>query len=141
MNGRKRHILVDTMGLLLAVVVTAANLNDKTGARELFLKIRGMFSRLALVWADQAYEGLPLRDWVKEHLKIAFVVVKRPDPDPEAPVKRRFVVIPKRWIVERTFAWIGRNRRMAKDYEYLPESSEAFIHLSMIRLMLKRLAA
>lgn len=132
------------MGLLLAVTVTTANLNDKTGARELFIKIRGAFARLVRIWADQAYEGLPLREWVKECLNVEFEIVTRSEPqsgDPPGQRRKGFVVIAKRWIVERTLAWIGRNRRMSKDYEYLPVTSEAFIQLSMIRLMLRRLAA
>ena len=131
-NGRKRHILVDTVGLLLAVVVSAGNLQDRDGAKLVFKHVQGRFSRLKLIWADAAYGG-QLVGWVKEQLRCALEIVKRRDD------VAGFEVQPHRWIVERTLAWISRRRRMSKDYEVLPKTSEAFVYLAMIHLMLKRL--
>lgn len=131
-KGRKRHILVDTIGLLLAVVVSAGNLQDRDGAKLVFGQVRGRFSRLKLIWADSAYGG-QLVSWVKEQMRCVLEIVKRRDD------VAGFEVQPHRWIVERTLAWISRCRRMSKDYEALPTSSEAFVYLAMIHLMLKRL--
>ena len=132
MNGRKRHIVVDTMGLLLIVVVHAASIQDRDGAKLVLHKLLGRFPRLQLIWADGAYAGqlvawaFILGGWVIE-------VVKR------TMHSHSFEVLPRRWVVERTFGWLGRNRRLSKDYEELPESSEAWVHIAMIHLMLKRL--
>lgn len=132
MNGRKRHILVDTIGLILGVVVHAANIQDRDGAKLLFEKVKGCFPRLRLVWADGGYAG-KLIGWLAEFCQWTLEIVKRNE-------QKGFYVLPRRWVVERTFAWIGRCRRMSKDYEELTENSEAMIQIAMIRLMLKRLA-
>jgi putative transposase len=135
-KGRKRHIFVDTLGLLLGVVVTAASVQDREGALSLLASLRHRFSRLRLLWADQAYTGdlvswlWGLRPWRKVRLEI----VKRPEGI------KGFLLLPKRWIVERTFAWLGRYRRLSKDYECLPQTSETMIHVAMIHLMIRRLA-
>lgn len=132
MTGRKRHIVVDTMGLLLAVTVHAANVQDRDGAKLVLQKLSGRFPRLQLIWADGGYAG-QLIAWVHELGGWLLEIVKRPD-------ESRFVVLPRRWVVERTFAWLGRHRRLSKDYEALPESSETFILIATIYLMLHRLA-
>ena len=143
-SGRKRHILVDTLGLVLKVKVHRADILDRDGARLLLAPVKQMFSRLSHVWADMGYRGDVLQ-WIEEQLGWTVEVVKRPSKwvrcpiDEEPPPLPAFTVLPRRWVIERTFAWIGRHRRMSKDYEYLTESSEAFIYAAMIRLMLKRL--
>jgi putative transposase len=134
-TGRKRHMLVDVMGLLLSVVVHAANIQERAGAKRLLRRVKEKgFKRLKLIWAEGGYSGQPLRDWVMDLTGWLFEIVKR------SADTQGFVVLPKRWIVERTFAWLGRFRRLSKDYEQLPETSEAMIYAAMIRLMLKRLA-
>ena len=143
-NGRKRHILVDTMGLVLKAQVHAANIPDRDGAKPLLQAVEGVFPRLRHLWADMGYRGA-LIDWIKQHLKWSVEVVKRPSKwgrypvDVEPPPMPSFTIQKRRWVVERTFAWLGRSRRMSKDYEYLPETGEAMIYAVMIRLMLKRL--
>jgi putative transposase len=133
-HGRKRHILVDTLGLLLAVLVTAANVDDRAGAKQLFNTLKHLpWKRMKLIWADGGYRG-DLGTWLKATLGWFLAIVhKQLD-------HVGFEVLPKRWMVERTFAWLNRSRRLSKDYERLPETAEAFIHVAMIRLMLKRLA-
>ena len=120
------------MGLLLAVTVHAANVQDRDGAKLVLQKLSGRFPRLQLIWADGGYAG-QLIAWVHELGGWLLEIVKRPD-------ESRFVVLPRRWVVERTFAWLGRHRRLSKDYEALPESSETFILIATIYLMLHRLA-
>ena len=132
-KGRKRHLAVDTLGLLLALVVHSAAVQDRDGAKLVLGKLRRGFPRLQVLWADGNYAG-QLVGWVQRACGWVLAIVKRP-----AGV-RGFQVLPKRWIVERTFAWLGRYRRLSKDYEYLPESAEAMIYLAMIHLMLVRLA-
>jgi putative transposase len=135
-NGRKRHLLVDVMGLVLAVVVHPANIQDRDGAKLVLDIIRHTFSRLRLIWADGGYAGR-LIDWVRDlriQRKVQLEIVKRSDN------VRGFVVLPRRWVVERTFGWLGRYRRLSKDYEQPTTSSEAMIHIAMIGLMVKRLA-
>lgn len=148
LSGRKRHVLVDTMGLLLKVVVHPANLHDRQGGRLLVEAIRGRFPALQHVWADQGYTG-EFKRWASKELDIELEVVypwwrqlQRYAPEllEEAGFKRGFHVLPRRWVVERTFAWLGRNRRLAKDYEALPTTSETWCYIAMSRLMLKRLA-
>jgi putative transposase len=131
-NGRKRHILVDTLGLLLCVKVLAGNLQDRDGAKVLLDEVKERMPRLYLIWADGGYRG-KLIHWVATTCLWLLQVVKRND------AVQGFVVLPRRWVVERTFAWLGRNRRLSKDYERACQSSEAFIYMAMIHLMLKRL--
>ena len=132
-KGRKRHILVDTMGLLLMVLVHAASIQDRDGAKLLLVKARQSFSRLRLIWADAAYSG-KLISWVLTTCSWVLEIVKRSDD------AKGFQVLPRRWVVERMFAWFGRYRRLSKDYETLPETSEAMIYAAMSRLMVRRLA-
>jgi putative transposase len=131
-NGRKRHILVDTLGLLLSVKVLAANIQDRDGAKPLLDEVKERMPRLYLIWADGGYRG-KLITWVATTCLWLLEIVKRNDD------VKGFVVLPRRWVVERTFAWLCRNRRLSKDYERRCESSEAFIYVAMIHLMLKRL--
>jgi putative transposase len=147
LSGRKRHLLVDTLGLVVKALVHPADIQDRAGAPRLLLNVADTLPRLELIWADSAYVG-PVQTWVWETLGWRLQIVERPGgrgqwlpADQEPPLRLRgFQLLPRRWVVERTFAWIGRNRRMSKDYEFLPATSEAWIYLSMIRLMLKRLA-
>jgi putative transposase len=132
-TGRKRHLVVDTLGLLLAVVVHAANVQDRDGAKLVLERLAGRFPRLWLVWADGGYAGA-LLVWALVTAGLVVEVVAKPAG------ATTFAVLPKRWIVERTFAWLGRCRRLSKDYEALPATSEAWIHVAMTHLMLKRLA-
>jgi putative transposase len=133
-KGRKRHILVDTLGLLLAVVVTSAALSDPAGARLLLSRLGGACKKLRRIWVDGAYRG-QLLEWVLLHCRFCLHPVLRSDD------QKGFVVLPRRWVVERTFAWITQCRRLGKDYEVLPQSSEAMIYIAMTRLMIRRLAA
>ena len=131
-NGRKRHYLVDTEGHLLAVLVHAANVDEREGARWVFGYVAGRWTQLQKVWADQGYTG-DLADWLRHAYGIELeVVVKAAD-------QEGFVVLPRRWVVERSIAWYGRGRRFAKDYEQLPEYSEAWIYLGSIHFLLQRL--
>jgi len=132
-NGSKRHILVDTMGLLLAVVVTAASVQDRDGARLLLARLGGACKKLRLIWVDGGYRG-QLLAWVADHCRFQLQVVLRSDDH------KGFVVLPKRWVVERTLAWLNHHRRLNKDYERLASTSETFVYIAMIRLMLRRLA-
>jgi putative transposase len=122
--------------LLLTVVVTAASVQDRDGAMQLLDVLRHTFSRLRLIWADQAYAGdlIPWLWTLRPWRKIRLAIVKRPEGT------KGFLLLPKRWIVERTFAWLGRYRRLSKDYEYLPQTSEIMIRVAMIHLMIRRLA-
>jgi putative transposase len=131
-NGRKRHILVDTMGLVLLAVVHVASVQDRDGARLLLAKAKGLFPRLQLIWADGGYAG-KLIAWVQETCGWVLEIIKRSD------TVKGFKLLPRRWVVERTFGWFGRYRRLSKDYERLPESSEAMIYWAMTRLMARRL--
>ena len=132
-KGRKRHLLVDTMGLLLAVVVTAASTSDPAGARLLLTRLGGAGKKLRKVWVDGTYRGT-LMTWVAERCRFRLQAVLR------AEEQKGFVVLPRRWVVERTFAWLSQCRRLSKDYEGSISSSEAMIQIAMIRLMLRRLA-
>jgi putative transposase len=132
-KGRKRHVLVDTMGLLLAVVVTAASVSDPAGARLLFARLGGACKKLRKVWVDGTYRG-KLVAWTREHRWFRLEPVLRSDD------MKGFVVLPRRWVVERTLAWLTQCRRLGKDYEGLTASSEAMIYIAMTRLMLRRLA-
>jgi len=132
-DGRKRHILVDTMGLVLAVLVTSASVSDPAGARLLLRQLDGVGKKLRLIWVDGTYRG-SLITWVAAHFRFCLAPVLRPFR------AKGFVLLPKRWVVERTFAWFIIHRRLSRDFEVLPVTSEAFIHIAMIRLMLRRLA-
>jgi len=135
-NGRKRHIVVDTMGLLLLVLVTTGNVQDKPGGKQLLTQLgqRLHLPRLQLLWADGGYRGQPFADWVKATFGWVWQVVKRNDE------VKGFHVLPRRWVVERTFGWLNNYRRMSKDYEELPNTSETLIYLAMSHIMLRRLA-
>ena len=155
-KGRRRHILVDTQGLLLSVLVLAANISDPAGGKQLLERLQGRFSRLRHLFIDGGYKRT-FQEWVEgtlgwtiETVQHAYAGIRGfwlPEgqeltPEQLAMLKgnRTFKVLPRRWVVERTFAWIGRYRRHSKDYERLPQSSEALIYAAMIRLMLARLA-
>ena len=132
-NGRKRHLRVDTMGLLLPVVVTAASVSDPAGARRVFARLGGGGKKLRRIWVDGTYRG-KLGDWALAHCRFVLEPVLRADD------RHGFVVLPRRWVVEPTFAWFTQCRRLSKDDEVLPTSSEAMIYLAMTRLLLRRLA-
>jgi putative transposase len=133
-TGRKRHLAVDTLGLIVAVVVHGAYWQDHDGACLLLMRLKETCARLKVVFADSAYGRNGLPDWVRETFGWVLQTVLRP-------VKAKgFVVLPKRWIVERTIAWLARYRRHSKDYERNPETSEAMIYIAMINLMSRRLA-
>lgn len=150
--GRKRHLLVDTLGLVLKVCVHPANPQDREGVKLLLRPpIQQSFPRLTHLFADQGYSGSG-KAWIERTLGWTVELVKRPYRPrgvwafPDQVIAwaailppRGFLPLPRRWVVERTIAWIGRSRRMSKDYEYLPSSSEAMVYLTMIRLVLKRL--
>jgi putative transposase len=127
-------------------VVHTADLTDRDGAFIVLAATKAVCDRMKLIWADMGYRGYQLKEWIEQGCKWELDIVKRPSKwgrypvDVEPPPMPAFTVLRHRWVVERTFAWIGRYRRMSKDYEYLIESSEAMIYLTMIRLMLKRLA-
>ncbi|WP_373558864.1 IS5 family transposase [Streptomyces sp. Ag82_O1-15] len=132
-GGRKRHIVTDCLGLLLVVAVTAANVGDRDAAMGLLIRLRRLHRDICLVWADGGYTG-GIVDWARAKLALTLQVVKRTD-DMEG-----FVVLPRRWVIERTFAWLMHSRRLARDYETLPASSEAMIRWSMVTRMGRRLA-
>jgi putative transposase len=128
-TGRKRHLVVDTLGLLLAVVVTAASVQDRDGGKLVLKRVDLRFPRLRRIWADGAYQALVA--WARLTCLAVLEIVQR--------TSQGFEVQPKRWIVERTFAWLGRYRRLSKDYERMTETSEAVIQVAMVHLMLRRL--
>jgi putative transposase len=135
-TGRKRHIAVDTLGLLLAVVVTSAAVDDAQAARDVFAKMgQDAFPRLKVVWADGKYHNHALNDWLSRRTDLDWElqVVSRP------PGAKGFLLLPKRWVVERTFAWMGRARRLSKDYERRVESSESMVRIRGIQMLLNRL--
>ena len=136
--GRKRHVRVDTLGLLLCVVVTAACVWESAGARLVLSRMPGGCKKLRKVWVDGGYFGTLLewawQRWQRwQRLRVVLEVVKRP------PEQQGFAILPRRWVVERTFAWLSHHRRLSKDYERLIPTSETFIQISMMRLMLRRL--
>ena len=132
MKGRKRHILVDTEGLLLAVVVHPADIQARDGAFAVLAQAAAQTQRVTHLWADTAYRGAFAR-WVRDHWGWTVAVVQRD------PAVVGFTVQPRRWVVERTFAWLGRCRRLSKDYEEYPASSRTWIELAMCALLLRRL--
>ena len=133
-NGRKRHLLVDTMGLVLLALVLPANLQDRDGARQLLALFFGQPARPRVkhLWADGGYAGA-LVDWARQLWRCTIEIVKRSD-------LHTFKVLPRRWVVERTFGWLGRYRRLNRDYERQAHTGQVIIYLAMIRLMLARLA-
>lgn len=134
-TGRKRHIVVDVMGLLLVVLVHKADIQERAGAKLLLQRaVTKGFARLQLIWADGGYTGVEFKAWVWKLTGWVFEVVTRPEGT------KGFTILPRRWVVERTFGWFGRSRRLSKDYEQLPDTSESMIYAVMVRLMLKRLA-
>jgi putative transposase len=135
-TGRKRHIAVDTLGLLLAVVVTSAAVDDAAADQAVLGRLdRTNYPRLRKVWADSKYHNHALNAWIKDNKDGSYEleIVSRP------PGAKGFVLLPRRWVVERTFAWLGRYRRQSKDYERLTGSSEAMIRVSSIHIMLRRI--
>ena len=136
-KGRKRHVIVDTLGLVMTVLVTAASKPERAGIKQAFeklMKLKRQVARLYLVWADGGYSGQPFLRWAMDTFRLVVEVVLRPEQS------KGFVLLKKRWVVERTFGWWNWYRRLSKDYERLPENSEAMIYIAMIRLMLRRLA-
>ncbi|MDV2996869.1 MAG: IS5 family transposase ISAcma43 [Chroococcidiopsis sp. SAG 2025] len=136
-KGRKRHTAVDTLGLVLRVIVTTASLPEREGGKQVLQKVDQMgdaVARLYLIWVDGGYSGNPFLEWVMNTFRWVVQVVLRPEQT------KGFVVLKKLGSVERTFGWLHWYRRLSKDYERLPENSEAMIYISMIRLMLRRLA-
>jgi putative transposase len=130
--GRKRHLLVDTLGLILAVVVHPADIQDRDGAKLVMEKVRKCLPRLQLIWADGGYAG-QLVGWVHSRCGWILQTVLRPVG------VQGFVVLPRRWVVERTFGWLGRYRRLSKDYERLTLTSETMIYIAMIHRMSRNL--
>jgi transposase len=133
-RGRKRHIVVDVLGLLLVVMVHSAGIQDRDGAKSVLRALVARFPGLQLIWADGGYAG-KLVTWVATVRQRTLVIVKRPRHT------RGFQVVQWRWIVERTFGWLNRSRRLSKDFEALPETTETWMRIAMIQLMVRRLAA
>jgi putative transposase len=130
-NGRKRHIVVDTLGLLLMVLVLPANVQDRDGARQLLTRVLALYGTLRCLWADAGYAGR-LVLWVAGISRCVLQIVRRLAGEPG------FKVLPRRWVVERTFGWLGRYRRLSRDYERRAKVAEAMVYLAMSRLMLAR---
>jgi putative transposase len=161
LNGRKRHLLVDTLGLVLKVKVHAADIQDRAAVPQVLEGVKETFTRLAHVWLDQGYTGTG-KAWIGEHLGWTVDIVQHAPTDrgewrytrdeatgkleggyvrfASEPKKGFKGVLPRRWVVERTFSWFGQSRRLSKDYERLPETGEALIYITMSRIMLRRLA-
>ena len=133
-KGRKIHALVDTEGLPLRVVIHSAGMQDRDGAALVLDRIRTRFPWLQLVWADAGYDARQVKAAVARLPVLQMEIVRRSDD------QKGFEVLPRRWVVERTFSWLGRNRRLAKDYENLASTLAAFVAVASIRLALKRLA-
>ncbi len=135
-KGRKRHVAVDTLGLVLAIMITPAAVQDRDAAKSLIKGLVNMFGRLQVIWADGGYLGALVR-WVKQlrpYGRLKLEIVRRCDG------VKGFKVVPKRWIVERTFGWFFKSRRLCRDYEVRIDHSEAMLRICMIRLMVRRLA-
>jgi len=146
-KGRKRHVLVDTEGFLLTVKVHAANVFDRDGIKPLLEDAKALFPRMRHLWLDAGYNGKEKgKDWVEKVLGWTAHIVKRPrrwvrvpEGEEPPPYPKGFIVLPRRWVVERSFSWTDQNRRMSKDYERVPETGEAFMYVAMTRLMVSRL--
>jgi putative transposase len=146
-KGRKRHILVDTEGFLLKARVHAANVFDRDGIKSLLEEAAELFPRMRHLWLDAGYNGEGKgKDWVEKALGWTAEIVKRPrrwvrvpEGEEPPPYPKGFIVLPRRWVVERSFSWTDQNRRMSKDYEKVPETGEAFMYVAMTRLMTRRL--
>lgn len=132
-TGRGRHLAVDAEGWLLALVVTAASVADRAGAKLLVIRLLDSFTTLKIMWADSGCDGAPLALWVKSAAAITLEVVKRTDP-------HRFQLVRRRWVVERTFGWLMRYRRLVRDYERRPEHHEAMVYWATVFIMTRRLA-
>ncbi len=131
-TGRKRHIVVDTLGLLLVVVVHAASLSDTEGALDVGARLRGRFPRLQRIWADQGYKETMIT-WFRQWLQVVVEIVSRP-------TGSGFVVLPKRWVVERSLGWFNRSRQLSKEYDLYGETTEQWVYLASIQVMMRRLA-
>jgi putative transposase len=132
-QGRKRHIVVDTTGYLIVALVHAANIYDGHAARQVLTTLFSIVDSVKKIWADGGYRGEEFIQWVKEQFNCIFEVVEKKKTD------KGFQVLPRRWVVERTFAWLGRSRRFSKDYERKPTSSTGHVYMASIRLMLRRI--
>ncbi|GAA4887332.1 IS5 family transposase [Streptomonospora salina] len=136
-TGRKRHLITDTLGLVLVVAVTSASVQDRPGGRRVLARLAAAFPSVGLVWADAGYANRidsNLLNWAYEKWRLVVEIVRRPEG------AKGFQVLPRRWVVERTFGWLVRNRRLARDYERLTGNSETMVKIAMIRLMATRLA-
>ena len=136
-KGRKRFLTVDTLGLVLRVLVTTASIGEREGGKRALKRVKQMrssVSRLHTIWVDGGFDGAPFMRWVMDVCRWIVQVVLRPEQT------KGFVLLKKRWVVERTFGWIMGTRRLVRDYELLPETSETFIYLAMIRIMVRQLA-
>lgn len=136
-KGRKRFMTVDTLGLVLRVFVTAASVGEREGGKQVLQRVKQMgksVSRLHTIWTDGGFDGEPFMQWVMDFCRWIVLVVLRPEQT------KGFVLLKKRWVVERTFGWLMGCRRLVRDYESLPETSETFIYLAMIRIIVRRLA-
>jgi len=133
-DGRKRHIVVDSLGMLLAILVTAADVDDARAAPELFGRLEDQpVGKVARMYADSKYHNFALYEWVEQNAEWDLEIVRRPKD------AKGWIVLPIRWTVERTFAWLGRCRRLSKDREKTVRSSESFVKLAMIQMMLNRI--
>jgi putative transposase len=133
-KGRKRHLLVDVVGLVLMVVVHAASVQEQDGAKLVLERVQDRLPRLRLIWADAGYNVQWLIEWVQTVCHWVLEIVSRPEGS------KGFVLLPRRWVVERTFGWLSHYRLLSKDYEVLPRNSEAVVYVAMIHLMVRRLA-
>ena len=134
MKGRKRHLLVDVLGLVLMVVLHASHVQEQDGAKQVLERVRGRHPRLRLIWADAGYNVEWLIKWVSSGCQWVLEIVKRPEGS------KGFVLLPRRWVVERPFGWLSHYRLLSKDYEVLPRNSEAVVYVALIHLMVRRLA-
>ena len=135
-NGRKRHILVDTMGNLLSVIAHAANIGEREGAKRLLAQLpEPLWERLEKILADGGYEGVEFQAWVKATFGVELDISVRP------PNTKGFIPLPQRWVVERAFGWFGRSRRLSKDYEMLTQNSQGMVYLASIQRLLTHVAS